>query len=259
VPLAKKIFHKYGKVDLIFSANTISHIPNLDEVFKSVKLILDKNGLFVFEDPYILSVIQNQSYDQFYDEHAHVFSVLAVCNIIKKYDLKVFNIEKLETHGGSIRYFISHINSKFKVKKTVKNSINSELKYKLDKFSTYKKFGTKIKKSKKDLRNLLLKIKKNRKKVVSYGATYKSATVFNYCKLDNRLIEYVIDTTKNKQNKFTPGSHLKIYSPEKQPKKKIDYYFLGAWNFRKEIMKKEKKFISRGGKFITHVPRVQVL
>ena len=98
-----------------------------------------------------------------------------------------------------------------------------------------------------------------KKSVVSYGATYKSATVFNYCKINNKLIDYVIDTTKNKQNKYTPGSHLKIYSPEKQPLKKVDYYFLGAWNFKKEILTKEKKFLKKGGKFISHVPKVKIL
>ena len=257
--LAKKILKKHGKVDLIFSANTISHIPNLDEVFKSINLVLAKNGVFVFEDPYILSVIKNQSYDQFYDEHAHVFSLLSISTIINQYNLKVFNIEKLDTHGGSIRYYISYKDSDFKANSSVTNLNKIELNNKLNKYSTYKNFGKKIQKSKYHLIKLLKNIKKKKKSVVSYGATYKSATVFNYCKINNKLIDYVIDTTKNKQNKYTPGSHLKIYSPEKQPLKKVDYYFLGAWNFKKEILTKEKKFLKKGGKFISHVPKVKIL
>ena len=257
--LAKKILKKYGNVDLIFSANTISHIPNLDEVFKSINLVLAKNGVFVFEDPYILSVINNQSYDQFYDEHAHVFSLLSVSTIINKYNLKVFDVEKLNTHGGSIRYYISHKDSNYIAKPSVINLKKIELNNKLNKYSTYKNFGKKIQISKYNLIKLLKNIKKKKKNVVSYGATYKSATVFNYCKINNKLIDYVIDTTKNKQNKYTPGSHLKIYSPEKQPLNKVDYYFLGAWNFKKEILNKEKKFLKKGGKFISHVPRVKIL
>ncbi len=256
--LSKKIQKKFGKVDLIFSANTISHIPNLNEVFKSIKRILKKDGVLVFEDPYILSVIKNVSYDQFYDEHAHVFSLMAVSNLISEFNLKVIDLEKLNTHGGSMRYYISHDDSKFKVKGIVKKYLSLELKYKLNKFSTYKKFGAEVKKSKTQLVKLLKKIKKSGKKIVSYGATYKSATIFNYCKIDNKLIDYVIDTTKNKQKKYTPGSHLKIFSPNKQPFKRVDYYFLGAWNFKKEIFLKEKKFISGGGKFISHVPRVKI-
>jgi methylation protein EvaC len=256
--LSKEIEKKYGKVDLIFSANTISHIPNLNEVFKAIKNILKTDGVFIFEDPYILSVIKNVSYDQFYDEHAHVFSLMAVSNLIKEYDLRVINLEKLNTHGGSLRYYISHNSSHFKENKIVKKILKNEFKYKLNKFSTYKQFGLKVQKSKKDLIKLLKNLKKKEKSVVSYGATYKSATVFNFCGINNQLIDYVIDTTKNKQNKYTPGSHLKIYSPNTQPLKKIDYYFLGAWNFKKEIIKKEKNFVKNGGKFISHVPKVKI-
>ena len=259
LPLSKNIEKKFGKVDLIFSANTISHIPNLAEVFKAIKQVLHKDGVFVFEDPYILSVIKNCSYDQFYDEHAHVFSLMSVSNLIKEFDLNVIDIQKLKTHGGSLRYFISHKNNKYKVKNIVNECLLKEKKYKLNKISTYIKFGLKVKKSKIAIRKLLLSIKEKGKKIVSYGATYKSATIFNYCKVDNKLIDYVIDTTKNKQNKYTPGSHLKIFSPQKQPLKKVDYYFLGAWNFKKEIFIKEKLFLSKGGKFISHVPFVKVL
>ena len=257
--VSKKILKKYGKIDLIFSANTISHIPNLEEVFKSINNVLSDDGIFVFEDPYILSILKNGSYDQFYDEHAHVFSLTAVSNLIAEYDLKVFNLNLLPTHGGSLRYFICRKNSKHLVSKITKQTILKEKKFNLDKYSTYKKFASKVKKSKKDLINLLSKLRKMNKTIVSYGATYKSATIFNYCKIDKYLIDHVIDTTKNKQNKFTPGSHLKIYNPKKQPFKKVDYYFLGAWNFKKEIMSKEIKFIKKGGKFITHVPKVAIL
>ena len=95
--------------------------------------------------------------------------------------------------------------------------------------------------------------------MISYGATYKSATIFNYCNIDKSLINYVIDTTKNKQWKFTPGKHLLIKPSCDMIEEKIDYAFLGAWNFSKEIMAKEKKFIKNGGKFITHVPRVRII
>ena len=102
-------------------------------------------------------------------------------------------------------------------------------------------------------------LKKQRKKVISYGATYKSATVFNYCNIDSNLIEFVIDTTKNKQGKYTPGKHLLIKPPCDLVKEKIDYAFLGAWTFAKEIIGKEKKFIKNGGKFITHVPNIRII
>jgi len=120
------------------------------------------------------------------------------------------------------------------------------------------KFASKVKKSKKDLVQLLKKLKKNGKKIISYGATYKSTTIFNYCNL-GKYIDYVIDTTKNKQGKFTPGQHLKILKPEVGFNETVDYAYLGAWNFKKEIIKKEKNYIKRGGKFITHTPRVKII
>ena len=257
--LAKKILKKKGSVDLIYSANTISHIPNLKEVFKAISICLNQNGVFVFEDPYIGSVLKNNSYDQFYDEHVHVFSLIAISNLLKIHKLRIVDAEILTTHGGSIRFYVAREESKYKISKSVKKIYKSELNKRLDKFDTYKRFSYRVQRSKKKLIKLLKNLKKKGKKVISYGATYKSATVFNYCNIDSNLIDFVIDTTKNKQGKYTPGKHLLIKPPCDMVKEKIDYAFLGAWNFAKEIMEKEKIFIKNGGKFITHVPEIKII
>ena len=258
--LAQKIIRKYNtKFDLIFSANTISHIPNLDEVFKAISYSLNEDGTLVFEDPYIGSVIKMNSYDQFYDEHVHVFSLIAIQKIIEKYNLKIFDVELLSTHGGSIRFYICKENANKKISKRVTNLKKREYKQGLNNLKTYKKFASRVKKSKTDLINLLKNLKRKGKKIISYGATYKSATIFNYCNVNNNLIDYVTDTTKNKQGKFTPGKHLPIIAPGKSINSDVDYAFLGAWNFLKEIKKKEKKFLKTGGKFITHVPKVRII
>ena len=257
--LSKKILEKHSKVDLIFSANTISHIPNLKETFEAIFNIISDDGVFVIEDPSLSSVIKINSYDQFYDEHVYVFSTLAVENIVKKYKLRLFDVEKINTHGGSLRYFICKNDSKHKKTKRLVSILNEEKKIGLDNFNTFKKFAKRVKNSKKKLVSLLKKIKKNNNKIISYGATYKSTTVFNYCKIDTRYIHYVTDTTFNKQGKFTPGTHIPIISPEIGFNESVDYAFLGAWNFKREILNKEKKYIKRGGKFITHVPKVKIL
>lgn len=259
VNLAKKIIKKKGKLDLIYSANTISHIPNLKETFKAIFISLKENGVFVFEDPYIGSVLKFNSYDQFYDEHVHLFSFISISNIIEKQNLKIIDVEILKTHGGSIRFYVSRKNSKFKPAKKVKKMLKLEIKNGLNKFSTYKNFGNRVKKSKTKLLQLLKKLKKNNKRIISYGATYKSATIFNYCDIGPDLIEFVTDSTKNKQGKFTPGKHIPIIPPLDMVKEKIDYAFLGAWNFMREIKNKEKKFLKSGGKFITHVPKVRIV
>ena len=257
--LSKKILEKHSNVDLIFSANTISHIPNLKETFEAIFNIISDDGVFVIEDPSLSSVIKINSYDQFYDEHVYVFSTLAVENIVKKYKLRLFDVEKINTHGGSLRYFICKNDSKHKKTKRLVSILNEEKKIGLDNFNTFKKFAKRVKNSKKKLVSLLKKIKKNNNKIISYGATYKSTTVFNYCKIDTRYIHYVTDTTFNKQGKFTPGTHIPIISPEIGFNESVDYAFLGAWNFKREILNKEKKYIKRGGKFITHVPEVKIL
>ncbi len=257
--LAYKIIKKKSKFDLIFSANTISHIPNLNETFDAIYESLNKEGVFVFEDPYIGSVIKMNSYDQFYDEHVHLFSLIAISNLLEKSNLKVFNLELLQTHGGSVRFYVCKNTAKYTVSKKVKDLRTKELNQGLHRLSTYKSFAKRVKNSKKELRLLLKRLKNKGKKVISFGATYKSATIFNYCNIGNNLIKYVLDSTKNKQGKYTPGKHILIKPSDGGIPKDVDYAFLGAWNFLKEIKKKENKFLKRGGKFITHVPKVKII
>ena len=115
-------------MNLIYSANTISHIPNLKETFKAISNCLADNGVFVFEDPYIGSVLKHNSYDQFYDEHVHLFSLISISNIVKEQDLKIIDVELLKTHGGSIRFHVAKKYSKFKPTINVKNVYKSEIK-----------------------------------------------------------------------------------------------------------------------------------
>ena len=257
--LSNKISKKHSKVDLIFSSNTISHIPNLKETFEAINNILSDRGVLVIEDPSLSSVIKINSYDQFYDEHVYVFSALSISNIVKNYQLKLFDVEKISNHGGSLRYFITKKKNPYRITSRLNKIINEEKKQGLNNFVTFKKFAKKVEKSKQKLVALLTKLKKKNKKIISYGATYKSTTVFNYCKIDNKFFHYVTDTTKNKQGKFTPGMHIPILSPEKGFNESVDYAYLGAWNFKKEIMNKEKDYLKRGGRFITHVPQVKII
>ena len=249
----KLIEEKKGEIDLIFSANTISHIPNLKETFTGIHNILSSEGVLVIEDPSLLKVFENNSYDQFY-----VFSSISINNIIKKFGLRLFDVEHLTTHGGSNRYYICKEKGKYKKSSRLKKALKKEISYKLHKIETYLKFSKRVNLSKKKLYDLVLRLKKNEKKIISYGATYKSTTVFNYCKINSKIIDYVTDTTLNKQGKYTPGTHIKIISPEQGMNDSVDFAFLGAWNFKKEIFNKEKKFLNKGGGFITHVPKVTI-
>ena len=258
--LSSEIKKKFKEVDLIYSANTLTHISNLNEVFKSLKLILSDEGCLIIEDPSLLECIKKNSYDQFYNEHIYVFSAIALTNLLKKFNLEIFDIKNLPTHGGSLRYFIKkRSNKKYNVKFSVKKQIDKEIKNGLDKFITYKDFATKSTKSKKLFLEILKKIKKDNKKIIGYGATAKAVTVLNYCNIDHDLIKNFTDTTPEKINTFLPGKNIKILRYKKDILKKYDYAFLGAWNFKKEIFAKEKNFLKKGGRFITHLPLPKII
>ena len=256
---AKKILGKNGKVDLIYSANTISHIENLDKVFKSINIILNKNGIIIIEDPSLLECLKKNTYDQFYNEHIYVFSLIGIESILKKYDLEIFNVQNLKIHGGSNRYFIKRKINKIPINSSVKINRKKEINYGIKNISTYFKFAKRVKSSKKKLRKIFLKLRHKKKDIIGYGVTAKSTTILNYCDIGKKFISYFVDTTKDKQNKYTPGTKIPIYRYPGFIKKNIDYIFLGAWNFKEEIFKKEKKFIKNGGKFIIHTPIPKII
>ena len=256
---AKELLKKEGKVDLIYSANTISHIEDLDQVFKSINILLNDNGTLIVEDPSLLECLKKNTYDQFYNEHIYVFSLLSIENILKKHKFEIFHVQNLEIHGGSNRYFIKKKINKGQIFSSVNKQRKKELNYGIQKITTYKKFAKRVKLSKEKLKRIFLKITSNDKKIIGYGVTAKSTTILNYCKIGKRLISYFIDTTKDKQNKYTPGTKIPILKYLGFIEKDVDFVFLGAWNFQKEIFNKEKKFIKRGGKFIIHTPKPKIL
>ena len=256
---ARELLKKEGKVDLIYSANTISHIENLDEVLKSINILLNDNGTLIIEDPSLLECLKKNTYDQFYNEHIYVFSLLSIENILKKHNFEVFHVQNLKIHGGSNRYFIKKKINKSQILSTVNKQRKKEFNYGIQKVSTYKKFAKRVKLSKDKLKRIFLKINSKNKKIIGYGVTAKSATILNYCKIGKGLISYFIDTTKDKQNKYTPGTKIPILKYQGFIQKDVDFVFLGAWNFQKEIFNKEKKFIKRGGKFIIHTPKPKIL
>jgi len=259
IETAKKILLKHGKVDLIYSANTISHIEDLDEVFKAINIILNENGVFIIEDPSLLECLKNNTYDQFYNEHIYVFSTISLNNVLKKHNLQIFKVERLKIHGGSNRYYIKKNTNLIKIENSLKLELKKEVKFGINKLSTYIKFAKRVKKSRKELIRILKKLKKRNNKIIGYGATAKSTTILNYCKINRQTIDYFLDTTKEKQNKLMPGSKIPIIKYKGIIDKEVKYIFLGAWNFKKEIFIKEKKYIKNGGKFIIHTPKPTII
>ena len=256
--VAEQIIQNHGKRDLISSSNCVCHMQNLDEAFSAINKCLIDDGIFVFEDPSLLKMLERISYDQIYDEHAHVFSVTALQNLMNRNGLEIFRVENLVVHGGSNRIYACKLGTR-KVENSVLENLSLEQEYGIQELATYEKFAKKVATSKDALVELLTNMKKEGRKVVSYGATSKSTTVFNYCGIGPDLIDYIVDTTEAKQGKLSPGMHIPVIPPHSGFDDTVDVAFLGAWNYKKEILTKEEGFLRNGGRFITHIPRVRII
>jgi len=247
--LIKKFHHQ---TNVIFAANVICHIPKLVELIKTVDQLLSKDGVFIFEEPYLGSMFEKTSYDQIYDEHIFMFSATSVKKIFNMYDFELTDLVKQETHGGSMRYIISRKNAR-DINKNVKVILDNEKFNNLDNIESCNVFKKNCEASKLKLNNTLKNFISDGKKIVGYAATSKSTTILNYCGIDSNIIEYICDTTKEKIGKYSPGMHIPIVSIDHFRNDNPDIAYLFAWNHKEEILKKEKKFSQEVGKWISHV------
>jgi len=255
---ALQILDDYGPADVIFGANVICHLPNMEDFAQGIKILLSRTGKFVFEEPYVGSMIEKTSFDQVYDEHIFIFGVTSVGRIFSRFGLELVDAVSQETHGGSMRYTIQHQGVTIKSNR-LQDLETQELKNGLLDLSAYSDFANKCAAKKQELVSLLRQLKHDGKRVAGYAATSKSTTVLNYCGIDRSLIEFIVDSTTEKQGTLSPGSHIPIVSDNDIRMKEIDYFVLFAWNHQKEIIAKE---IARGNldfKWITFVPDVEIL
>jgi len=254
----EKILYEYGHIPLIYSANTFSHVQNLNECIELVRDSLCDDGVFVLETPSFLEVLKYNTFDQFYHEHQSYFSYVSVKNIVEKLGMRVFDLEMYPVHGGTYRFFICKENANHSNK--VKNKyLDNEMRFGINNYSNLCGVMDIMKSNMVSIKDMLEDIKKGGHTIVGYGATAKFTNVMNMCGLNNNHIDYVLDTTPLKNNKWIPntGVQIKAYTPNRV--KDIDYFYLGAWNYRKEVLNKESEYIKNGGKFITHVPKVEII
>lgn len=257
--LAAEIIEKHGHADTISSANVICHIPYIHSVLAGISSLLKPSGVFIYEDPYLGDIIEKVSYDQVYDEHVFYFSATSVSNMIEQHGLELFDVEHLDVHGGSMRYFIAKKGSR-KVTDNVKTVLANEERLGISQPETYETLRHNIEDSRDQLVKLLNEVKAEQgSPVIAYGATSKSTTVLNYCNIGPQLLAFISDTTPIKQNKFSPGMHIPIKTPDEIEKNQPSHMLLFAWNHMQEIMNKEIEYNDRGGKWIVYVPEVKVI
>ena len=236
-----------GNTDLICASNVICHIPDLNDLIKSVDMLLSLDGTFVFEEPYLGSMFDQVSYDQIYDEHIYVFSVSSVSKIFERFNLYLVDAIPQKTHGGSMRYVIKRKNDK---SSQIKKIIEEEKIKKLDQIESCLMFKNNCEISKKKIVDKINILKNQGKSICGYAATSKSTTILNYCQIGCDQIDYICDTTSEKIGKFSPGMHIPIKNMDYFRKNQTDCIYLFAWNHKLEILNKEKNF---KGYWFSHV------
>ena len=229
------------KANLILASNVFAHVDNIQEMTDCIFNLLKKNGVLIIEVQYLLNTLTDCSFDNIYHEHVNYWSILSLSNFFKKQKAKIFKIEKINTHGGSIRVYISK-NSKIKIDASVKKLINKEIKSGINKLNVYEEFKKKVFDKRKKIRNNIAAIKNSKKTIIGYGSPAKATTALNFYNI-SKEIDFIIDDNRLKNNKYVPGT--KILIKNQKNKKKADYLLVLAWNFYNEIKKNNKNLAKK--------------
>ena len=245
---AKKLKKFVGNTDLICASNVICHVPNLNNLIEAVDLLLSKDGVFVFEEPYLGSMFEKVSYDQIYDEHIFMFSATSISKIFSKFNFYLVDAIPQTTHGGSMRYVLKRL--KNEDNGSLKKIFNYEDKNNLNKIDSCLEFKKNCEISKDNITNKIKSFKDKGKTICGYAATSKSTTILNYCNIGTNYIDFICDTTKEKIGKFSPGKHIPIKDMNYFHENMTDCVYLFAWNHKEEIFNKEKNF---RGEWFSHV------
>jgi len=252
---SKLILKKYGKAKIITATNVFAHIANVDSVMKNILKILDKNGVFISESHYLVSLIKTNQYDTIYHEHLRYYSLTSLINLFKKYGLKIIQAKKIPTHGGSIRVYATRDNQ-YEISKNVKKIHNYEKKFLT--WKSFNNFKNNIVKSKIDLYSILKKIKNKKKIIYGIGAPSRATTLINYVGLDESLVDCILEIDgSHKIGNYIPGKKIPVLSEKRLYKDQPDYVILFSWHIKNELKSNLKK---RGykGKFIIPLPRPRI-
>ena len=258
--LAENLINEGKAADLIIGNNVFAHVPSLNDFIFGLKTLLKPHGVITLEFPHLLQLMKNNQFDTIYHEHFSYFSLITAKKIFEHHGFKIFDVEELSTHGGSLRLFITHFdNDQLDETLEINSVIEKEKKFGLTQINTYENFSKNILQIKTNLLNFLEKAKKNSKNIVCYGAPAKGNTLLNYCKISKTLIDYTVDKNPAKQNLFLPGTHIPIFSPDKIKETKPDFILILPWNLQNEILDELSYVKSWGCQFIIPIPEVKIL
>lgn len=258
--LAKNILKEKGPARIITATNVFAHIDDLDEVVKGVKMLLDKDGVFIIEVPYVLDLFQKCYFDLIYHEHLSYWAITSLARLLERFQMEVIFVEKVNVHGGSIRVYIQLKHGKDRVKdNNVMKFIRREKAFAFDNMKIYDDYVKKIQKKRVELLTMLTALACNKKKIIGYGAPAKGNTLLNYFNIGTDLLSYIIDDSPWKQGLYTPGKRIPVVSPTDVASDNADYMLIIAWNFAESIIKNNAEFRRRGGRFIIPFPKIVVI
>lgn len=248
------------RADLLLGNNVLAHVPDINDFVKGMKILLAPQGVITMEFPHLLRLIEENQFDTIYHEHFSYLSFTTVERIFETFGLKLFDVEQIPTHGGSLRIYACHnCDESRSMTDRARELKQEETAYGLQRIDTYARFSDKVKDTKNRLLSLLIELKKNGKRIAGYGAPGKGNTLLNYCGIRTDFLDYTVDRNPYKHEKVLPGTHIPIYAPEKIKETRPDYIMLLPWNLKEEIMMQNSFIRDWGGKFIVPIPDPEIL
>jgi hypothetical protein len=234
-------------------------VPDLNGFVRGMKILLHKHGVITLEVPHLMRLMEENQFDTIYHEHFSYFSLVTLCNLFDRHALKVFDVDELATHGGSLRIYVGHKDDSSKpVEKRVEEVLSKEEKAGLTKLDCYLAFGKQVKETKRKFLEFLSTAKAEKKSVVAYGAPAKGNTLLNYCGVGTDLIHYTVDRSPHKQGHLLPGTRIPIYALDRIKETRPDYLLILPWNLKDEIMDQMKDIRQWNGRFVVPIPEVRV-
>ena len=253
--LAERLAQRCQRADVIHANNVLAHVADLNGFVAGLHTVLKDDGVAVIEVPYIKDLIDHAEFDTIYHEHLCYFSLTALTKLFNRHGLYVVDVERIGIHGGSLRVFVGRARS---ASVRVARLLEDEASWGVAQPAFYQHFGKKVESLRGELVGLLKKLKSEGSSIAVYGASAKGSTLLNYFGIGTETLDFVVDRSTVKQGRYTPGTHLKIHSPDKLVEAKPDYVLLLSWNFADEILAQQAAYRQRGGQFIIPIPHVKV-